>query len=117
MSSRSRLRVRRSRTVDSMPGHSSEDSITGHHSQALIPTTQGASSAASASSSIAERMTQMMTPSLQSDDVTPVSTKDAFIAGMGQDMSHRVCCTDKAKTLCTWYRRGEGLSSSDGYHT
>ncbi|MQL87821.1 hypothetical protein Taro_020380, partial [Colocasia esculenta] len=54
MSSRSGSRVRRSRIVDGVPGHSSKDSIVGHPSQTLVPTTQGASSAASASSSIAK---------------------------------------------------------------
>ncbi|MQL88383.1 hypothetical protein Taro_020950 [Colocasia esculenta] len=54
MSSCSGSRVRRSRTVDGMPGHSFEDSIAGHPFQSLVPTTQGASSAASASSSVVE---------------------------------------------------------------
>ncbi|MQL99735.1 hypothetical protein Taro_032464 [Colocasia esculenta] len=54
MSSRSGSRVRRARTVDDVPTHSPEDSIAGHPSQAVVPITQGASSAASASSSVAE---------------------------------------------------------------
>ncbi|MQL94918.1 hypothetical protein Taro_027581 [Colocasia esculenta] len=66
---------------------------------------------------IAERMTQMMTPSLQSDDAAPVSAEDAFIAVMGRDRRGRVRCTGKAETLHTWYGRGEGSSSSGGYHT
>ncbi|MQL82687.1 hypothetical protein Taro_015163 [Colocasia esculenta] len=54
MSSHSGSRVHKLRTVDGVPSHSSEDSVAGHPSQALPPTTQGASSAASASSSLAE---------------------------------------------------------------
>ncbi|MQL81390.1 hypothetical protein Taro_013854 [Colocasia esculenta] len=54
MSSRSGSRVRRLQTVDGVPSHSFEDSIASHPSQALLPITQGASSAASASSSIAD---------------------------------------------------------------
>ncbi|MQL96198.1 hypothetical protein Taro_028871 [Colocasia esculenta] len=50
MSLHSGSRVRRLRTVDGVPSHSFEDSITGHPSQALLPITQGAS----ASSSVAE---------------------------------------------------------------
>lgn len=53
MSSRSGSRVRRLRTVDGVPNHSSEDSVAGHPSQTPLPITQGASSAASASSSVA----------------------------------------------------------------
>ncbi|MQL92421.1 hypothetical protein Taro_025040 [Colocasia esculenta] len=64
-----------------------------------------------------ERMTQMTTHSLQSDAATPISAEDAFIAVMGQDMPGRVRCAGKAETLCTWYGRGEGSSSSGGYHT
>ncbi|MQL95204.1 hypothetical protein Taro_027864 [Colocasia esculenta] len=64
-----------------------------------------------------ERMTQMTTPSLQSDDVTLVSVEDAFIDVMGRDRPARVRCTGKAKTLDSWYGRREGSSSSDGYHT
>ncbi|MQL71191.1 hypothetical protein Taro_003518, partial [Colocasia esculenta] len=52
--SHSGSRVRRLRTVDGVPSHSSEDSIAGHPSQALLPITQGTSSTASASSSVAE---------------------------------------------------------------
>ncbi|MQL94637.1 hypothetical protein Taro_027287 [Colocasia esculenta] len=62
-----------------------------------------------------ERMTQMTTPSLQSEDATPVSAEDAFVAVMGRDRPGRVRCAGKAETLHTWYRRGE--SSSGGYHT
>ncbi|MQM11800.1 hypothetical protein Taro_044711 [Colocasia esculenta] len=47
-------RVQRLWIVDGLPNHSSEDSVAGHPSQALLPTTQGASSDASASSSVAE---------------------------------------------------------------
>ncbi|MQL84958.1 hypothetical protein Taro_017470 [Colocasia esculenta] len=54
MSSRSGSRVRRLRTVDGEPNHSSEDSVAGHPSQAALPITQGASSAASPSSSVAD---------------------------------------------------------------
>ncbi|MQL86133.1 hypothetical protein Taro_018660 [Colocasia esculenta] len=54
MSSRSGSRVRRLQTVDGALGHSSEDSVASHPSQALLPTTQGASSAASTSSSVAD---------------------------------------------------------------
>ncbi|MQL94913.1 hypothetical protein Taro_027579 [Colocasia esculenta] len=54
MSSHSGSRVHKLRTVDGMSNHSSEDSVAGHPSQGLLPTTQGASSAASASSSVAE---------------------------------------------------------------
>ncbi|MQL79645.1 hypothetical protein Taro_012101 [Colocasia esculenta] len=54
MSSRRGSRVRRARTVDDVPTHSPEDSVAGHPSQAVVPITQGASSAASASSSVAE---------------------------------------------------------------
>ncbi|MQM02021.1 hypothetical protein Taro_034780 [Colocasia esculenta] len=54
MSLRSGSRVRRARIVDDVPTHSPEDSVAGHPSQAVVPTTQGASSAASASSSVAE---------------------------------------------------------------
>ncbi|MQL94668.1 hypothetical protein Taro_027328 [Colocasia esculenta] len=61
-------------------------------------------------------MTQMTTPSLQSDDAAPVLAKDAFIAVMGRDRPGRVRCAGKAETLCTWYGRGEGSSSSGGYH-
>ncbi|MQM05461.1 hypothetical protein Taro_038271 [Colocasia esculenta] len=64
-----------------------------------------------------ERMTQMTTPSLQSDDVALISVKDAFIAVMGRDRPGHVCCAGKAETLRTWYGREEGLSSSSGYHT
>ncbi|MQL87579.1 hypothetical protein Taro_020125 [Colocasia esculenta] len=64
-----------------------------------------------------ERMTHMTTPSLQSDDVTPISAEDAFIAVMGRDRLGRVRCAGNAETLRTWYGRGEGSSSSDGYHT
>ncbi|MQL90792.1 hypothetical protein Taro_023398, partial [Colocasia esculenta] len=64
-----------------------------------------------------ERMTQMTTPSLQSDDVAPVLAEDAFIAVMGRDRPGRVRCVGKAETLRTWYGRGEGSSSSGGYHT
>ncbi|MQM22738.1 hypothetical protein Taro_055795 [Colocasia esculenta] len=55
MSSHSGSRVRRLRTVDGVPSRSSEDFIVGHPSQALLPITQGASSTASASSSVASR--------------------------------------------------------------
>ncbi|MQM12142.1 hypothetical protein Taro_045056, partial [Colocasia esculenta] len=54
MSLRSGSRVWRLRTVDGVPGNSSEDSVVGHPSQALLPVTQGASFAASASSSVAD---------------------------------------------------------------
>ncbi|MQM23924.1 hypothetical protein Taro_056994, partial [Colocasia esculenta] len=54
MSLRSGSRVRRAQTVDDVPTHSPEDSVAGHPSQAVVPTTQGASSAASVSSSVAE---------------------------------------------------------------
>ncbi|MQL79865.1 hypothetical protein Taro_012315 [Colocasia esculenta] len=64
-----------------------------------------------------EKMTQMTTPSLQSDDVAPVLAEDAFIAVMGRDRPGRVRCAGKAETLRTWYGRGEGSSSSGGYHT
>ncbi|MQM08431.1 hypothetical protein Taro_041287, partial [Colocasia esculenta] len=47
-------RVRRARTVDDVPTHSPENSVAGHPSQVVVPITQGASSAASASSSVAE---------------------------------------------------------------
>ncbi|MQL85316.1 hypothetical protein Taro_017834 [Colocasia esculenta] len=60
-------------------------------------------------------MTQMTTPSLQSDDAAPVSAEDAFVAVMGRDRPGRVRCAGKAETLRTWYGRGE--SSSGGYHT
>ncbi|MQL96197.1 hypothetical protein Taro_028872 [Colocasia esculenta] len=60
-SSRSGSRVQRSRTVDDMPETPSwgrrigrRGPSRGHPSQAVVPTTQGASSAASASSSVAE---------------------------------------------------------------
>ncbi|MQM06187.1 hypothetical protein Taro_039009 [Colocasia esculenta] len=62
-----------------------------------------------------ERMTQMTTPSLQSDDAALVSVEDAFVAVMGRDRPGRVRCAGKAETLRTWYGRGE--SSSGGYHT
>ncbi|MQL92569.1 hypothetical protein Taro_025194, partial [Colocasia esculenta] len=55
MSSHSGSQVRRSRTVDGVPCYSSEDSVACHPSQALVPTTQGASSATSASSSVRSR--------------------------------------------------------------
>ncbi|MQL78088.1 hypothetical protein Taro_010513 [Colocasia esculenta] len=64
-----------------------------------------------------EKMTQMTTPSLQSDDAAPVLAEDAFIAVMGRDRPGRVRCVGKAETLRTWYGRGEGSSSSGGYHT
>ncbi|MQM12663.1 hypothetical protein Taro_045582 [Colocasia esculenta] len=64
-----------------------------------------------------ERMTQMTTPSLQSDDTHPVSAEDSFIAVMGGDRPGHVRCAGKAKMLCTWYGRGEGSSSSGIYHT
>ncbi|MQL79434.1 hypothetical protein Taro_011873 [Colocasia esculenta] len=64
-----------------------------------------------------EKMTQMTTPSLQSDDAAPVLAEDAFIAVMGRDRPGRVRCAGKAETLRTWYGRGEGSSSSCGYHT
>ncbi|MQM14279.1 hypothetical protein Taro_047209 [Colocasia esculenta] len=64
-----------------------------------------------------ERMTQMTTHSLQSDDAAPISVEDAFIAVMGRDRPGRIRCTGKAETLRTWYGRGEGSSSSGGYHT
>ncbi|MQL80015.1 hypothetical protein Taro_012449 [Colocasia esculenta] len=64
-----------------------------------------------------EKMTQMTTPSLQSDDAAPVLAEDAFIAVMGRDRPRRVRCVGKAETLRTWYERGEGSSSSGGYHT
>ncbi|MQL97631.1 hypothetical protein Taro_030322 [Colocasia esculenta] len=48
-----------------------------------------------------ERMTQMMTHSLQSDDAAPVSTEDAFITVMGRDRPGHVRCAGKAKTLRT----------------
>ncbi|MQL95673.1 hypothetical protein Taro_028341, partial [Colocasia esculenta] len=64
-----------------------------------------------------ERMTQMTTHSLQSDDAAPVSAEDAFRAIMGRDRPGRVCCAGKVETLRTWYGRGEGSSSSGGYHT
>ncbi|MQM16971.1 hypothetical protein Taro_049934 [Colocasia esculenta] len=57
MSSCSESQVRRSRTMDGVPSHSSEDFIVGHSSQALVPTTQGASSVVSASSSVVETPT------------------------------------------------------------
>ncbi|MQM17671.1 hypothetical protein Taro_050645 [Colocasia esculenta] len=50
MSSRNGSRVRRLRTVDDVPTHSLEDSVAGHPSQAVVPITQGASSATSACS-------------------------------------------------------------------
>ncbi|MQM09915.1 hypothetical protein Taro_042799 [Colocasia esculenta] len=62
-----------------------------------------------------ERMTQMTTHSLQSDDAAPVLVEDDFIAVMGRDRPGRVRCAGKAETLRTWYGRGE--SSSGGYHT
>ncbi|MQM06966.1 hypothetical protein Taro_039797 [Colocasia esculenta] len=61
-----------------------------------------------------ERMTQMTTLSLQSDDAAPVSAEDA-LAVMGRDRPDRVRCAGKAETLRTWYGRGE--SSSGSYHT
>ncbi|MQL78788.1 hypothetical protein Taro_011219 [Colocasia esculenta] len=64
-----------------------------------------------------ERMTQMTTHSLQSDDAAPVSAEDAFIAVMGRDRPGRVRCAGKAETLRTWYGRGEGSSSAGGCHT
>ncbi|MQL89304.1 hypothetical protein Taro_021875, partial [Colocasia esculenta] len=64
-----------------------------------------------------ERMTQMTTPSLQSDDAAPVLAEDAFVAVIGRDRPGRVRCAGKAETLRTWYGRGEGSSSSGGYHT
>ncbi|MQM14913.1 hypothetical protein Taro_047852 [Colocasia esculenta] len=64
-----------------------------------------------------ERMTQMTTHSLQSDDVAPISAEDAFIAVMGRDRPGRVRCVGKAEMLHTWYERGEGLSSAGGCHT
>ncbi|MQL98531.1 hypothetical protein Taro_031243 [Colocasia esculenta] len=54
MSSRSGSWVPRLRTMDGVPSHSSKDFVVGHPSQALLPITQGASSATSASSSVAE---------------------------------------------------------------
>ncbi|MQL96064.1 hypothetical protein Taro_028731 [Colocasia esculenta] len=63
-----------------------------------------------------ERMTQMTTPSLQSDDATPILAEDAFVAVMGRDKPGCVRCAGKAETLRTWYGRGEGSSSSGGYH-
>ncbi|MQM19454.1 hypothetical protein Taro_052459 [Colocasia esculenta] len=57
MHSRSGSWVRRSRTIDDVSGPSSQDSVTRQHSipaQALVPTTQRASSATSASSSVVE---------------------------------------------------------------
>ncbi|MQM07387.1 hypothetical protein Taro_040227 [Colocasia esculenta] len=54
MSSRNGSRVRRLRTVDDVSSHSPEDFVVGHPSQAILPITQGASSTASASSSVAE---------------------------------------------------------------
>ncbi|MQM00005.1 hypothetical protein Taro_032730 [Colocasia esculenta] len=54
MSSRSGSRVRRLRTMDGVPSHSSEDYVEGHTSKVVLPITQGTSSAASASSSVAE---------------------------------------------------------------
>ncbi|MQM15469.1 hypothetical protein Taro_048413 [Colocasia esculenta] len=64
-----------------------------------------------------ERMTQMTTPSLQSDDAAPVLAEDAFVVVMGRDRPGCVRCAGKAETLRTWYGRGEGSSSSGGYHT
>ncbi|MQM00955.1 hypothetical protein Taro_033703 [Colocasia esculenta] len=64
-----------------------------------------------------ERMTQMTTHSLQSDDAAHVSAEDAFIIVMGRDRSGRVRCAGKVEALYTWYGRGEGSSSSGGYHT
>ncbi|MQM20486.1 hypothetical protein Taro_053505 [Colocasia esculenta] len=63
-----------------------------------------------------ERMTHMTTPSLQSDGVSTVLAKDAFIAVMGRDMSNRVRCAGKVEMPRTWYGRGEGSSSSVNYH-
>ncbi|MQM10434.1 hypothetical protein Taro_043328 [Colocasia esculenta] len=63
------------------------------------------------------RRNHMTTPSVQSDDVSPISVEDAFIAVMGWDKPGRVHCTDKAETFGNWYGRREGSSSSDGYHT
>ncbi|MQM00265.1 hypothetical protein Taro_032995, partial [Colocasia esculenta] len=54
MSSRRGSRVQRARTVDDVPTHSPEDFVAGHPSQAVVPITQGASSAASPSSSVVE---------------------------------------------------------------
>ncbi|MQL77291.1 hypothetical protein Taro_009687, partial [Colocasia esculenta] len=57
MSLRSGSWVRKSQTVDDVPDPSSQDSVTRHHSvsaQALVPTTQGASSTAFASSYVAK---------------------------------------------------------------
>ncbi|MQM17906.1 hypothetical protein Taro_050887, partial [Colocasia esculenta] len=57
MNSRSGSRVQRSRTVDDMPGPSSQDFVARHQSvpsQALVPITHGAFSTASVSSSVAE---------------------------------------------------------------
>ncbi|MQL67767.1 hypothetical protein Taro_000069 [Colocasia esculenta] len=59
----------------------------------------------------------MTTPSLQSDDAAPVLAEDAFITVMGRDMPGHVRCAGKAEMLRPWYRRGEGSSSSGGYHT
>ncbi|MQL70618.1 hypothetical protein Taro_002947 [Colocasia esculenta] len=64
-----------------------------------------------------KRMTQMTTPSLQSDDAALVLVENAFIAVMGRDRPGRVCCAGKVETLRTWYERREGSSSSGGYHT
>ncbi|MQM23611.1 hypothetical protein Taro_056677 [Colocasia esculenta] len=50
MSSCSGSRVRRLRTLDGVPNHSSEDSVAGHPSQAALLITRGAPSAASPSS-------------------------------------------------------------------
>ncbi|MQL94104.1 hypothetical protein Taro_026755 [Colocasia esculenta] len=54
---------------------------------------------------------------VSSDDATTVSAEDAFIVVMGRDRLDCVRCAKKAETLCTWYGRGEGSSSSGGYHT
>ncbi|MQM01129.1 hypothetical protein Taro_033878, partial [Colocasia esculenta] len=75
MHSRSGSRVRRSRSADDVSGHSSQDSVARHHSvpaQALVPTTQGASSTTSASSSVAGKTfkdaVKFVPPSVDSSD-------------------------------------------------
>ncbi|MQM18150.1 hypothetical protein Taro_051137 [Colocasia esculenta] len=61
-----------------------------------------------------ERMIQLSTPSLDSESgSTPISAEEAFVSVMGKDRSNPIRCGGSRETRRTWYRTGEGSSSTD----
>ncbi|MQL75133.1 hypothetical protein Taro_007502 [Colocasia esculenta] len=108
MHSHSGSQVQRSQTIDDMPGPSSQDSVTRHHSvpaQALVPTTQGASSAASASSSV---ITYRW-------DQTPQTDKEMLQHMTSMQKGWRGMLKSKVVTMSLWKWKGKGKSEEHPY--